>query len=179
MTKTDLVERVADAIGPGVTKRDCKLVVDGFLVAVKEALARGEVVELRGFGTLKVRHRKARRHGIPGPVSRSRSRHARWRSFDPRDISVAGLTEGITTAWPVGPKSSPPMRTFRIGDRAATDAWRPACGGGWGGGRGPGRGEQDRGGLRPLGPSGSAGVRRWRVWSKYIAWRRRANDGRE
>ena len=65
MTKADVVEKVADAIGPGVTKRDCKLVVGGCLAAVKEALARGEGVELRGFGTLKVRHRKARRARNP------------------------------------------------------------------------------------------------------------------
>lgn len=60
MTKADLVEQVADAIGPGVTKRDCALVVDGFLNAVKQALARGDNIEIRGFGTFKVRHRKAR-----------------------------------------------------------------------------------------------------------------------
>ena len=65
MTKADLVEQVADAIGPGVTKRDCKLVVDGFLAAVTAALAWGEGVELRRFGTFKVRHRKARRGPQP------------------------------------------------------------------------------------------------------------------
>ena len=42
MTKADLVEQVADAIGPGITKKDCALVVDGFLNAVKHALAKGE-----------------------------------------------------------------------------------------------------------------------------------------
>ena len=60
MTKADLVEQVADAIGPGVTKRDCALVVDGFLNAVKRALSSGQNIEIRGFGTFKVRHRKAR-----------------------------------------------------------------------------------------------------------------------
>ena len=60
MTKADLVEQVADAIGPGVTKRDCGLVIDAFLGAVKEALARGDGIEIRGFGTFKVRHRKGR-----------------------------------------------------------------------------------------------------------------------
>ena len=29
MTKADLVEQVAEAIGPGITKKDCALVVDG------------------------------------------------------------------------------------------------------------------------------------------------------
>ena len=60
MTKADLVEQVAQAIGPGVTKRDCALVVDGFLGAVRQALARGDHIEIRGFGTFKVHERKAR-----------------------------------------------------------------------------------------------------------------------
>ena len=60
MTKADLVEQAAGAIGQRVTKRDCGLVIDAFLDAVKEALARGDGIELRGFGTFKVRHRKAR-----------------------------------------------------------------------------------------------------------------------
>ena len=60
MTKADLVERVADAIAPRVTKKDCGLAVDAFLAAVKDALARGDRIELRGFGTFKVRHRRAR-----------------------------------------------------------------------------------------------------------------------
>ena len=60
MTKADLVEQVAEAIGPGVTKKDCALIVDGFLNAVKQALAEGEHIEIRGFGTFKVRRRKAR-----------------------------------------------------------------------------------------------------------------------
>ncbi len=60
MTKADLVEQVSEAIGPGITKKDCALVVDGFLNAVKHSLARGEGIEIRGFGTFKVRKRKAR-----------------------------------------------------------------------------------------------------------------------
>ena len=60
MTKADLVEQVADAIGPGITRKDCALVVDGFLNAVKQALAQGHGIEIRGFGTFKARQRKAR-----------------------------------------------------------------------------------------------------------------------
>ncbi len=60
MTKADLVEQVADAIGPGITKKDCALVVDGFLNAVKQAMATGDNIEIRGFGTFKVRKRKTR-----------------------------------------------------------------------------------------------------------------------
>ena len=60
MTKADLVEQVAEANGPGVTKKDCALVVEGFLNAVKLALANGENIEIRGFGTFNVRKRKTR-----------------------------------------------------------------------------------------------------------------------
>jgi len=60
MTKADLVEQVYEAIGPGITKKDCALVVDGFLNALKRAMATGEHAELRGFGTFKVRKRKSR-----------------------------------------------------------------------------------------------------------------------
>ena len=42
MTKADLVELVADAVGPRVIKGDCGLVVDAFLDAVKDTLARGD-----------------------------------------------------------------------------------------------------------------------------------------
>ena len=60
MTKADLVERAADVVGPCVTKRDCGLVVDAFLDAIKGAMEHGDHIEIRGFGTFKVRHRKAR-----------------------------------------------------------------------------------------------------------------------
>ncbi len=65
MTKADLVDQVAEAIGPGVTKKDCALVVDGFLNAVKQALADGNHIEIRGFGTFKVRKRKPRKARNP------------------------------------------------------------------------------------------------------------------
>jgi integration host factor subunit beta len=60
MTKADLVEQVAEAIGPGLTRKECALVVDGFLNAVKAALVAGENIEIRGFGTFKVQPRRPR-----------------------------------------------------------------------------------------------------------------------
>ena len=74
MTKANLVEKVAEVVGPEVTKRECGLMVDGFLDAVKDALAQGNGIELRGFGAFKVRHRKARtvrnpRTGTPVEVA--------------------------------------------------------------------------------------------------------------
>jgi integration host factor subunit beta len=60
MTKADLVQLASEAIGPGVTKKDCAVVVDAFLAAVKDALAEHKNIEIRGFGTFKVRERKSR-----------------------------------------------------------------------------------------------------------------------
>ena len=65
MTKADLVEQVTHAIGPQVTKKECKRVIEAFLASVQDALVRGEGIEIRGFGTFKVRHRKARQARNP------------------------------------------------------------------------------------------------------------------
>lgn len=64
MTKADLVERVTAQIartaGPMISKKDCARVVDAFLDAVKLALADQNNLEIRGFGTYKIRMRKTR-----------------------------------------------------------------------------------------------------------------------
>src|SRR3979411_2245962 len=78
MTKADLVERVTAQIsrtaGPMISKKDCARVVDSFLDAIKEALQEQKNIEVRGFGTFKIRHRKTRmarnpRTGSPVEVS--------------------------------------------------------------------------------------------------------------
>ena len=60
MTKADLIEQVHEAIGPGVTKKDCAAVVNAFLNAIKGAVIDGRHIEIRGFGTFKVRDRRTR-----------------------------------------------------------------------------------------------------------------------
>lgn len=58
MTKSDIVDRIA--LGTGLTKLETEAVVDGFLKTVVEALARDEHVEIRGFGTFRVKERAPR-----------------------------------------------------------------------------------------------------------------------
>ena len=64
MTKADLVEQVTAAIartsGPMISKKDCARVVDAFLDAVKLAMRDQHNIEVRGFGTFKIRKRKTR-----------------------------------------------------------------------------------------------------------------------
>jgi DNA-binding protein HU-beta len=58
MTKADLVDRIAD--GTGLTKLETEAVVDGFIFSVIEGLAEGYSVEIRGFGSFRVRERASR-----------------------------------------------------------------------------------------------------------------------
>jgi nucleoid DNA-binding protein len=58
VTKADIVDRIAD--GTGLTKLETEAVVDGFVITVMAALEAGDSVELRGFGSFRVRERAAR-----------------------------------------------------------------------------------------------------------------------
>jgi integration host factor subunit beta len=64
MTKADLVEKVTATIartaGPMISKKDCARVVDAFLDAIKLSLSEQHNIEIRGFGTFKIRRRKTR-----------------------------------------------------------------------------------------------------------------------
>ena len=58
MTRTELVERVAQrhrALAPRIVELAVRTIFQG----VTEWLARGQRIEIRGFGTLKVRERRA------------------------------------------------------------------------------------------------------------------------
>lgn len=63
MTKAELVEQVATQTG--VSKNHTALIVDEMLDAICRALSEGKHLEIRGFGTFKVRERRARRARNP------------------------------------------------------------------------------------------------------------------
>lgn len=58
MNKTELIGAVAEKAS--MTKKDLEKAVNAVLAAVQEALAKGEKVQLVGFGTFEVRQRAAR-----------------------------------------------------------------------------------------------------------------------
>ncbi len=58
MTKADIVEDVAQRTG--LTKKEVGETVDLFLQKVGDLLSDGKHLEIRGFGTFKVKERKAR-----------------------------------------------------------------------------------------------------------------------
>ena len=59
MTRAELIVGMAKD-NPHLTIADAERIVPAFFDEMKSALARGERVELRGFGPLTVKHRRAR-----------------------------------------------------------------------------------------------------------------------
>ena len=58
MTKAELVEKVAIQIN--LTKKQTEVVVNTVFSSITESLAEGKKVELRGFGSFRIRQRNAR-----------------------------------------------------------------------------------------------------------------------
>jgi len=58
MTKAEIVEDIAGKTG--LTKKDVATAMDQFLESISKALTEGKHYEIRGFGTFKVKARKAR-----------------------------------------------------------------------------------------------------------------------
>ncbi len=58
MTKADLVDIVSQ--GTGLTKLETEAVIEGLFNSIIEALKNGKGIEIRGFGTYKVKKKNAR-----------------------------------------------------------------------------------------------------------------------
>lgn len=58
MNKQELVAQIAER--SELTKKDSEAALNAFIEAVQDALSDGDKVQLVGFGTFEVRHRKAR-----------------------------------------------------------------------------------------------------------------------
>ncbi len=63
MNKAELVTEVSEKIG--VKKKDAQIMVNAIIDSIEGALAKGEKVQLVGFGTFKTRHRNARQGMSP------------------------------------------------------------------------------------------------------------------
>ncbi|MCL6593733.1 MAG: HU family DNA-binding protein [Alicyclobacillus sp.] len=63
MNKTELVQAVAERTG--MTKKDATQAVEAVFDAISAALARGEKVQLVGFGNFEIRERPARKGRNP------------------------------------------------------------------------------------------------------------------
>ena len=58
MTKSDLVEKVASKIN--IHKKEAESIVTALIESIKDSLATGDKVEIRGFGSFRIRERNSR-----------------------------------------------------------------------------------------------------------------------
>nr|WP_247896183.1 HU family DNA-binding protein [Azospirillum argentinense] len=72
MTKSELIQRLAER-NPHLYQRDIEKIVGTIFDEISEALARGDRVELRGFGAFSVKRRDARTGRNP-----ARAKPSRW-----------------------------------------------------------------------------------------------------
>jgi integration host factor subunit beta len=64
MIKSELIERIAEQ-NPHLYQRDVEAIVNAILDTITTALARGDRVELRGFGVFALKKREARTRRNP------------------------------------------------------------------------------------------------------------------
>jgi len=59
MTKSELINRVAERL-PYLTRKDAEIIVNTIFDSMVHALVQGDRIEIRGFGSFKVKHRTHR-----------------------------------------------------------------------------------------------------------------------
>jgi integration host factor subunit beta len=59
MTRSVLIEKVTEKV-EGLTKKQVETIVSTIFDGIKDALARGEKIEIRGFGKFSLRQRRAK-----------------------------------------------------------------------------------------------------------------------
>ncbi len=59
MTKAELIEKVTEQVN-GLTKRQTEVVVNTVFGSIKDAMAKGDKIEIRGFGSFRLRQRRTR-----------------------------------------------------------------------------------------------------------------------
>lgn len=67
MTKSALIEKIAEKVSRdvGITKKQTEVIVETVFESIKDALAKGDKIEIRGFGNFKLRSRRARQARNP------------------------------------------------------------------------------------------------------------------
>ena len=99
MTKADLVEEVSRV--SDLTKKDSELIVETVFQSIVDALHRGEKIELRGFGSFRLRQREPRKGRNPKTGDRVDVPPKRVPYFKPgkelKDL-INRATEGLLAA---------------------------------------------------------------------------------
>jgi len=67
MTKSALIEKIAEKLSGdmGITRKQTEVVIETVFESIKDAIAKGEKVEIRGFGNFRLRSRRSRQARNP------------------------------------------------------------------------------------------------------------------
>ncbi|HWW73961.1 MAG TPA: HU family DNA-binding protein [Pyrinomonadaceae bacterium] len=138
MTKAELVEDVARAAE--LTKKDAERLVEIVFESIIETLNHGEKIELRGFGSFRVRERGARRGrnpktGDPVDIPAKRVPYFKpgkeLKELINEDENGAGGAETAASADPSDPDArpvEPPQPDARAGEGASSENGEPGGG---------------------------------------------------
>ena len=64
MTKSVLIEKISEKL-EGLSKKQTEVIVETIFESIKDSLAQGGKVEIRGFGNFRLRNRNARKARNP------------------------------------------------------------------------------------------------------------------
>ncbi len=64
MTKSVLIEKISEKL-EGLSKKQTEVIIETIFESVKDSLAQGGKVEIRGFGNFRLRNRNARKARNP------------------------------------------------------------------------------------------------------------------
>jgi integration host factor subunit beta len=64
MTKSELIEKISEKVD-GLSKKQTEVIVETIFESIKDSLAKGGKVEIRGFGNFRLRSRNARKARNP------------------------------------------------------------------------------------------------------------------
>ena len=130
MIKSELVQRIAEH-NPHLYQRDVENIVNAILDEIVAALARGDRVELRGFGAFSVKHRPARagrnpRTGAHVPVDQKSvpffKTGKEMRELMNRDGAPKPARKGISVAY-CGRKTGPGLAPSAPGNLHERARW--------------------------------------------------------
>jgi integration host factor subunit beta len=110
MTKADLVEEVAKVTE--LTRKDSEVIVDTLFESVIKALRDGDKLEVRGFGSFRVRQRNARVGRNPKTGEKVEVPAKRVPYFKPskelKDLINDGVAAPEAGSAPTPPSATPP-----------------------------------------------------------------------
>src|SRR6185295_10004566 len=106
MTKADLVEEVAKVTE--LTRKDSEVIVDTMFESVIKALKTGDKLEVRGFGSFRVRQRNARVGRNPKTGEKVEVPAKRVPYFKPSKELKDLINDEAAAAAPPAPPATPP-----------------------------------------------------------------------